>query len=132
MKISTKNKIDASFSMASMTDIIFLLLIFLLITASYSPKALPVDLPLSTNEKTESAQVNVTVTAQPAYYVEGKRVAFNQLQNVLRDLLVKTSSKVVVLHMDKRLSIAHMIKVADIVNGLGAAVSIATQFERKR
>lgn len=132
MKISTKNKIDASFSMASMTDIIFLLLIFLLITASYSPKALPVDLPVSTNEKTESVQVNVTVTAQLAYYVEGKRVAFNQLQNALQDVLAKTSSKIVVLHMDKGLSIAHMIKVADIANRLGAAVSIATEFEKKR
>lgn len=132
MKVSTKNKIDASFSMASMTDIIFLLLIFLLITTSYSPKALPVDLPLSTNERTEPVQVNVTVTAQSAYYVEGKRVAFSQLQNVLQDLLAKTSSKVVLLHMDKGLSIAHMVKVADIANKLGAAVSIATEFEKKR
>lgn len=131
MKVSTKNKIDASFSMASMTDIIFLLLIFLLITTSYSPKALPIDLPLSTNERTEPVQVNVTVTAQLAYYVEGKRVAFNQLQNVLQDVLAKTSSKVVLLHMDKGLSIAHMVKVADIANKLGAAVSIATEFEKK-
>lgn len=132
MKISTKNKIDPSFSMASMTDIVFLLLIFLLITASYSPKALPVDLPLSTNEKTESAQVNVTVTAQLVYYVEGKQVPFNRLHNVLEDLLVKTSSKVVVLHMDKRLSIADMVKIADIANRLGAAVSLATEFDKKQ
>ncbi len=130
MKISTKNKIDASFSMASMTDIIFLLLLFLLITANYSPKALPVDLPLSTNEKTESVQVNVTVTAQLAYYVEGKRVSFGQLYNALEDVLAKTSSKVVVLHMDKKLSIAHMVSVADIANRLGAAVSIATEFDK--
>ncbi|AXI24093.1 Biopolymer transport protein exbD [Cardinium endosymbiont of Sogatella furcifera] len=132
MKISTKNKINASFSMASMTDIIFLLLIFLLITASYNPKALPVDLPLSTNEKTESAAINVTITAQLVYYVEGKRVAFHQLQNVLQDILAKTSNKVVVLHMDKGLAIAHMVKVADMANQLGAAVAIATEFEKKR
>nr|WP_256465586.1 biopolymer transporter ExbD [Cardinium endosymbiont of Oedothorax gibbosus] len=118
--------------MASMTDIIFLLLLFLLITTSYSPKTLPIDLPLSTHERTEPVQVNVTVTAQPAYYVEGKRVAFNQLQNVLEDVLAKTSSKVVLLHMDKGLSIAHMVKVADIANQLGAAVSIATEFGKKR
>lgn len=130
MKVNTKNKIDASFSMASMTDIVFLLLIFLLITASYSPKALPVDLPLSTNEKTASVHVNVTVTAQLAYYVEGKRVAFDRLHPVLQDVLAKTSSKVVVLHMDKKLSIAHMVKIADIANRLGAAVSLATEFEK--
>ena len=132
MKISVKNKIDPSFSMASMTDIIFLLLIFILITASYSPKALPVDLPLSANERTESAQINVTVTAQLAYYVERKRVSFNQLYPVLRDALTETSNKVVVLHMDKKLSIAHMVKIADIANRLGAAVSIATEFQNKQ
>ncbi|MGI2298265.1 ExbD/TolR family protein [Candidatus Cardinium hertigii] len=131
MKISTKNKIDASFSMASMTDIVFLLLIFLLITASYGPQVLPVELPSSTNEKTESIHVNVTVTAQLTYYVDGKRVVFNQLHNVLQDLLAKRSSKVVVLYMDKSLSIAHMVKIADIVNRLGATVSIATEFEKK-
>ncbi|WP_243517271.1 MULTISPECIES: biopolymer transporter ExbD [unclassified Candidatus Cardinium] len=131
MKISIKNKIDPSFSMASMTDIIFLLLIFILITASYSPKALPVDLPISTNEKTASAPINVTITTRLAYYVEGKRVTFNQLDHVLQNALTKTSTKVVVLHIDKRLAIAHMVKVADIANRLGAAVSIATEFEHK-
>ncbi|MGI2257358.1 ExbD/TolR family protein [Candidatus Cardinium hertigii] len=130
MKISTKNKIDASFSMASMTDIVFLLLIFLLITSSYAPQVLPVDLPQSTNEKRESLYVSVTVTAQFTYYVDGKRVAFNQLHNVLQDLLAKRRCKVVVLYMDKRLSIAHMVKIADIVNRLGATVSIATEFEK--
>lgn len=131
MKINTKNKIDASFSMASMTDIVFLLLIFLLITAQYSPKALPVDLPLSTNQKTESRQVNVTVTAQLVYYVEKRSVTFSQLQTVLQDALLATSSKIVVLHMDKKLSIADMIKVADIANSLGASVSIATAFQNQ-
>ncbi|MGI2299336.1 ExbD/TolR family protein [Candidatus Cardinium hertigii] len=130
MKISTRNKIDTSFSMASMTDIVFLLLIFLLITASYGPQVLPVDLPQSTNEKRESLHVNVTVTAELTYYVDGKRVAFNRLHNVLEDLLAKRSSKVVVLYMDKRLSIAHMVKIADVVNRLGATVSIATEFEK--
>lgn len=132
MKISTKNKIDASFSMASMTDIIFLLLIFLLITANYSPKAIPVDLPLSTNEKTAFKQVNVTVTAQLQYYVEGQQVTFNQLQNVLQEKLEQTASKVVLLHIDKRLSITHMVKIADIAHALGATVSLATEFEKQQ
>ncbi|ROT46955.1 ExbD/TolR family protein [Candidatus Cardinium hertigii] len=127
MKISTQNKIDASFSMASMTDIIFLLLIFMLITANNSPKAIPVDLPLSTNEKTTSGQINVTVTDKLQYYVEKQRVTFDQLPMVLQDKLAKTSSKIVVLNMDNQLSIAQMVKIADIANTLGAAVSIATE-----
>ncbi|TDG95534.1 ExbD/TolR family protein [Cardinium endosymbiont of Culicoides punctatus] len=132
MKISTKNKIDVSFNMASITDIVFLLLIFLLITSTYRHKVIPVNLPISTNDKTESAQVNVTITNNLQYYVEGKRVPFNQLKDVLQERLEKTLSKVVVLHMDKNLSIAHMVMVADIANQLEASVLMATDFEKKR
>lgn len=130
MKINTKNKIETSFNMASMTDIVFLLLIFLLITANDRPKVIPVDLPLSTNQKTESVQVNVTVTANLQYYVEGKCVPFNRLKDVLQERLEKTFSKVVVLHMDKRLSIAHMVMIADIANQLDASVLMATDFKK--
>ena len=131
MKISTKNKIETSFSMASMTDIVFLLLIFLLITARYTPQAIPVDLPLSTNEKVVLAEVHISITKTLQYYLEGEIVTLEQLENLLQEQLKRKSSKVVVLHMDQALSIAHMIKIADIATALGASVSIATELGKK-
>jgi biopolymer transport protein ExbD len=131
MKINTRNKIEASFSMASMTDVIFLLLIFLLITSHNKPKALPVNLPISSNKKIATSHINVIITAKLEYYVEGHAVSFNQLEKVLHTRLAQTSNKIVLLHMDKQLSIAHMVKVADIITTLGATVSLATELDKK-
>jgi len=117
--------------MVSMTDVIFLLVIFLLVTSNYTSKAIPVDLPLSKNEKVALAEVSLSVTKTLQYYVDGKLVPFEQLEDILRIQLDKKSSKMVVLHMDKVLSIDNMVKVADIATGLGAEVSIATQFEQR-
>ena len=50
---------------------------------------------------------------------------------VLRKQLESKSSKVVLLHMDKSLSIAHMVNIADIATELGAEVSLATQFDKR-
>ena len=131
MKITMQNKINPSFNMASMTDVIFLLLIFLLVTANPTSKAIPIDLPLSKQEKAIPATVNVSVTKTLQYYVEDQPVDFNQLAVVLRKQLESKSSKVVLLHMDKSLSIAHMVNIADIATELGAEVSLATQFDKR-
>jgi biopolymer transport protein ExbD len=130
MQIRTKNTLNASFSMASMTDVLFLLLIFLVIAARHTPTAIPVDLPVSSNEKTTSSEVHVTVTKQLHYYVEGQQLPFDQLSQRLKEQLEEKSSNLVVLHMDQTLSIAQMVAVSDVANKLGATVSIATTLKR--
>ena len=63
MAISSRNKISVSFSMASMTDIVFLLLIFFMITSTLvSPNALKVLLPSSSSKTTGKQTVSVTIT----------------------------------------------------------------------
>ena len=131
MKIITKNKIAPSFNMVSMTDIMFLLLIFLLITVHPNSKAMLVDLPLSSNEKETMASIHITVTDGLQYYVDQQLVGFNQLYPVLQSKLAHIPDKNIVLHMDKKLSIANMVQVADIVNRLGGTVSLATEFKHE-
>ncbi|AWN82300.1 ExbD/TolR family protein [Candidatus Cardinium hertigii] len=129
MLIKVKNKIDSSFNMASMTDVLCLLLIFVLIGSKYHTQAIPINLPLSTNKKTAVAPVHITVTAALQYYIEGNIVPFPQLEQLLQAKLAKASHKMVVLHMDRRLAIAHMVKVADIAHRLEASVALATALE---
>lgn len=109
-----------------MTDVLFLLLVFLAIAAKNPPTALPVDLPHSSTAPKTVAQVNVTVTAELRYYVEGQELPLEQLAHALKNQLEKKGSQLVLLHLDRSLSIAQMVAVADLANGLGAAVSIAT------
>ncbi len=101
MNIQTRNKIDPAFSMASMTDLIFLLLIFFMLTSSFvTPSGLPVNLPSSIASTIEVQKVSVTVTKDLQYFVNDKKVTRNTIESELKRNLANPNG-VVVLHIDK-------------------------------
>jgi len=127
VKLNTKHKIDTQFSMASMTDIVFLLLIFFMLTvSSVTPQALLIDLPLSNNADILLPQVNVMITADLTYYVDHQKTTREQLEGLLQQKL-NTAQRFVLLQVDRSVPIAHMIYVADIAASLHAKVAVATQ-----
>jgi biopolymer transport protein ExbD len=127
MKLNTNHKIDTQFSMSSMTDIVFLLLIFFMLTvASVPPQALVIDLPHSNNADTLLPQVNVMITADLTYYIDHQKTTREQLEGLLQQKL-STTQRVVLLHIDKSVPVAHMIYVTDIAASLHAKVAVATQ-----
>ncbi len=86
MNLNSKHKVEAAFSMSSMTDIIFLLLIFFMLTASFiTPSGLPVNVPSSRSSEIVMQKVGVTITEDLQYYVNDRKVSINQLEAVLRD-----------------------------------------------
>lgn len=128
MKLSTKNKIDTQFSMSSMTDIVFLLLIFFMLTfVSVTPQALNIDLPLSNNAKALPSQVNVMITAGLEYYVDHQKTTRERLEESLQQKLNTTTQRAVLLQVDQSVPVAHMIYVTDIAASLQAKVAVATQ-----
>jgi len=127
MDLKPKNKVEATFSMSGMTDIIFLLLLFFILTNSFvTPSGLPVNLPASKSADIVLQKVSVTITKDLKYYVNDKVVSINQLEGVLRNSLTEKMG-VVVLHVDEGVSVKHLIKVAGIATALEARVSIATK-----
>ncbi len=127
MKLNTKHKIDAQFSMSSMTDIVFLLLIFFMLTVtSVTPQSLLIDLPRSNNADILLPQVNVMITADLIYYVDQQKTTREQLEGLLQQKL-STAQRAVLLHIDKSVPVAHMIYVTDIAASLHAKVAVATQ-----
>jgi biopolymer transport protein ExbD len=129
MKLNIKHKIDSQFSMSSMTDIVFLLLIFFMLTfSSVAPQALPIeiDLPLSSNAATTLPQVNVMITADLTYYVDHQKTTREHLGGLLQEKL-NTPQRLVLLQVDKSVPVAHMIYVTDIAASLHARVAVATQ-----
>ncbi|MEQ9375434.1 biopolymer transporter ExbD [Imperialibacter roseus] len=127
MDLRPKNKIDASFSMSSMTDIVFLLLIFFMLTATFvTPSGLPVNLPSSKSSTIVLQKVSVTISSDLRYYVNDKLVNRNNLEMVLRNELAGKEG-VVVLHVDKSVPTEHLVYVAGIATALEAKVSIATK-----
>ncbi|MEM9417089.1 MAG: biopolymer transporter ExbD [Bacteroidota bacterium] len=127
MKLTNKHKIDTQFSMSSMTDIVFLLLIFFMLTvSSVTNQGLPVDLPQSNNADTLTPQVNVTITADLHYYINEQKIKKEQLKERLKQKLDK-NQPLVLVQIDKSVPVAHMIYVTDIAAALQAKVSVATQ-----
>lgn len=127
MELRTRNKVDVAFSMASMTDLIFLLLIFFMLTASFvTPSGLPVNLPTSKASTIEVQKVSITVTKDLQYYVNDKRVTKNALEAELKPLL-SSPAGVVVLHIDESVPTKELVYVAGIATSLEARVTIATK-----
>jgi len=127
MNLQARNKVDAAFSMASMTDLIFLLLIFFMLTSSFvTPSGLPVNLPTSAASTIEVQKVSVTVTKDPQFFVNDKRVTKSTLEGELKSKLAGPKG-VVVLHIDESVPTREMVFVAGIATKLEARVSIATK-----
>jgi biopolymer transport protein ExbD len=127
MDLKTRNKVDVAFSMASMTDLIFLLLIFFMLTASFvTPSGLPVNLPTSKASTIEVQKVSITVTKDLQYFVNDKRVTKSTLEAELKPLL-SSPSGVVVLHIDESVPTKELVFVAGVATSLEARVTIATK-----
>lgn len=127
MNIQTQNKVDPSFSMASMTDLIFLLLIFFMLTSNFvTPSGLPVNLPTSMASTIEVQKVSVTVTKDLQFFINEKKVTKSTLEGELKSRLVGNKG-VVVLHIDESVPTREMVYVAGIATKLEAKVTIATK-----
>ena len=83
MNLRRKNKVSAEFSMASMTDIIFLLLIFFMITSSaISQSSIEVKLPQTTDGNVNNQKPTmVTIRADGKYFIGDKEVGKDNLEN---------------------------------------------------
>ena len=127
MALQSKFKVDTAFSMSSMTDIIFLLLIFFMLTASFiTPSGLPVNLPSSRSSTIAMQKVTVSITKDLEYYVNDRKVNKRDLENALKRELGGQEGNVS-LHIDKSVPSEYLVEIAGIATALKAKVSIATK-----
>lgn len=129
MNFKSKNRVNPEFSMSSMTDIIFLLLIFFMLTSNFvTPSGLPVSLPSSAASSIVMQKISVTITTDLQYSVNDKQVAYENIETELAGLLQGSAQGegVVVLHVDKSVPVEHLVKVAGIATKLKAKVTLAT------
>jgi biopolymer transport protein ExbD len=130
MGLQSKNKVDASFSLSSMTDMVFLLLIFFMLTSSFvTPSGLPVSLPSSKASNIEIQKISVTVTKDLKFYVNAKQTTEANIENDLREALSGGEEGAVILHVDESVPVKYVTKIGGIATSLKAKVSIATKPE---
>ena len=103
--------------MSSMTDIVFLLLIFFIIVSTMvSPNALKVLLPTSSAKTSSPQSISVTITPELEYYVNGKPVSVSALESQIKMKIGDAEKPGIVLHCDQSVPIEHAVKVMDIAN----------------
>lgn len=127
MAIRRGSKVNAAFSSASMTDLMFLLLVFMLIaTTLINPNALKLTLPTSNNQIKEKPYTTVSITADLHYYVETSPVPLSGLEEALRQRLDGVESPTVSLHADKSVPIDNVVKVMNIAKNNRWTMILAT------
>ena len=127
MSLRSRNKVSANFSMSSMTDIVFLLLIFFMLTSTLvSPNALKLLLPNSKARTLEKQTLSVSITPEINYYIGDKQVAIENLEQELKLELAGQEEPAIVLHADKTVDIEYAVKVMDIAYRNKYKVVLAT------
>ncbi|MBR99233.1 MAG: biopolymer transporter ExbD [Flavobacteriaceae bacterium] len=127
MNLKGRNKITPEFSMSSMTDIVFLLLIFFMIASTLAKQLNTIDIKLpEAKGKTENRNtVNVTINNNSHFYINSKRVSRAKVRNELLTELNQSESKSIVLRAEKKVPIDEVVYVMDLANKNGIKVVLA-------
>tara|TARA_B110000263_G_scaffold159300_1_gene138454 strand:- start:73 stop:477 length:405 start_codon:yes stop_codon:yes gene_type:complete len=133
MALKSRNKVSADFNMSSMTDIVFLLLIFFMLTSTLvTQNALELVLPQSSSKNTETTTLSVSIEKKDNvinYYIDKEEVEFEKLEAKLIIKLRETKDKGIVLNTDKSVEIEHVVKVMEIAYDNEFKLVLATSQE---
>lgn len=117
MAIKTRNKINSEFSTASMSDLVFLLLIFFMLTSTLvSPNAIKLLLPSSSSKTMAKQTLTVYIDANYNYYVEENPVNSEFLVETLAAKLQGETDASVVLRADQTVPVQYVVTLIDAVN----------------
>jgi biopolymer transport protein ExbD len=127
MAISNRNKISINFSSVGMTDVVFNLLIFFMLTSTLvHPTALKLLLPKGSAQTSAKPQTSVSITADQRYYVEQQQVTITELENVLKEKLGSNPDTYISLHADKSVPFESVVQVLNIAQANNYKLIIAT------
>lgn len=118
MAIQSRNKRKADFNMASMSDLVFLLLIFFMLTSTLvAPNAIKLLLPQSNSRTIEQPpKIVISINQDYAYFLQGVQMSDLGLEAGLLELLEGRESASIRLEADKSVPVQYVVNVIDIVN----------------
>jgi len=117
MDFKGRNKITPEFNMSSMTDIVFLLLIFFMLASTLvTTSAIDILLPKASGKTENKKSVAVSIKKDLTYYIDEKRVGESVLESELLAALSKETSPTIVLRAEKSVPIDNVVKIMDIAN----------------
>lgn len=137
MAIKRRTQVEASFSMSSMTDIVFLLLIFFLVTSTLiNPNALKLLLPKSTGQVAAKATASVSIKhyidrGTFSYHINGDKepVRFSEIEERLNEILNDEEDPTFSIYADETVPISEVVKIMNIAKRNHYKVILATSPE---
>ena len=131
MDIRGRNKVDPNFNMSSMTDIVFLLLIFFIITSSFvSPHAIDLLLPKGDGQVIQGGEpVSVSISVDGKYYVNETEILETEVESALMNQFKDTSeeNKTLTIRAEQGVAIEKVVSVLSIANKNKYKTVLATQ-----
>ncbi len=117
MNFRGRNKVSPEFNMSSMTDIVFLLLIFFMLTSTLvTVNALDILLPKAEGKTENNKAVAVSITKGLDFYIDREKVAENQIEQSLLSLLSNQENPTIVLRAEEGVPIEKAVRIMDIAN----------------
>ncbi len=131
MALKKRNKVSAEFSMSSLTDIIFLLLIFFMLTSTLvSQNALNLKLPSSSSKTVAPQSMAVSVEKEGRFYFNGKRMGISDVEKNMRSAMRASSNKdklTVSIFSERGTPIEYVVQVMDLANRMKLQAILATE-----
>ena len=117
MNLRGRNKVNPNFNMSSMTDIVFLLLIFFMLTSTLvTVSAIDVLLPKAGGKTENQTSVAVTITNDASFYIDKTKVSNANLERELLTKIGADKKKTVVIRGDQNVQYKNVMQVIDIAN----------------
>ncbi|MDD3321118.1 MAG: biopolymer transporter ExbD [Paludibacter sp.] len=138
MALKKRNKVEAGFAMSSMTDIIFLLLLFFIMASTMSsPNDIKINLPQSkATSSTKSVVAKVSIDDKGNYFVakgsaQPEAIAPEMLEAYILNIVAQDTTTYIALHADQNIAYKEVVRVLDIANQHKLKLVIATQTAQK-
>ncbi|GAB6100484.1 biopolymer transporter ExbD [Halanaerocella petrolearia] len=115
------DKPDPAINLAPMIDVVFLLLIFFIVTSTLNIREVKKEIQLPSTEtvqQKEKTKLSISLTQKGQVYVKDKRVAWTDIKRHLTEELKKNSQNQITIFADKKVSFEQVVKLMDIAKEL--------------
>ena len=117
MNLRGRNKVDPTFNMSSMTDIVFLLLIFFMLTSTLvTVSAIDVLLPKAGGKTENSKSIAVSITGNSLFYIDKTKVTSANLESEILRKIGTDKQKTIIIRGDENAPYKNVMQVIDIAN----------------
>ena len=121
IEFQRKKAFKEELAIAPLLDIIFLLLLFFLLTSVFMDPGIPVDLAESTTAEFQQDKLNILVSLSSSgeLFVQDKALSFGELPAALQALFHTSSTHEVTLKVDEETPFQHYVRLMDILKEVG-------------